>query len=289
MNILIDTTGTVWDEQSGNLRMHFHAPISSKALPDYLVRNMGFIGLKISRDSVLIRGTPALISYAAFGVASEFIEDANPRRLALQWFDGGWHDETYFGADITRAKRHLLNLMFKQRRRGRQYLSYPRELGSISLNHPHSKLLAYWNDNGGKIDPVVDHETIYNITDGKFLAVDAIDGQQLRFSTIGTGLTVYRDNSWAKQYSGGTVENQPDYNYGCWVAEGYREAFAHRQPGVSDYDAIVHDTRNGNVQHHRYTRLILPIQTRSGALQLLSAPRGDSSIDLSFKIGAKAG
>jgi hypothetical protein len=65
--------------------MHFHVPISSKALPDYLVRNMGFISLKISRDSVVIRGTPALISYAAFSVGLELIEDAAPRRLALSW------------------------------------------------------------------------------------------------------------------------------------------------------------------------------------------------------------
>jgi hypothetical protein len=200
---------------------------------------------------------------------------------------GGWHDETYFGDDISRAKQQLLNLMLKQRRRSNQYLTFPRELTTISRKHPHSKLLAYWSEKQGKIDPETDREAIYNLTDGKFLGVESLDNQKLKFSTIGMGLTVHLDKSWAKQFSGAPVEEQPNYHYGSWVAKGYRETFSHRQPGVSDFDAIVHDARNGNVQHHRYTRLILPIQTRSGQLQLLSAPRADSTIDLSPEVGQK--
>lgn len=284
MHVLIDTTGKVWDERSGGLRIKFNASITSRALPDYLIRNMGYIGLRVMGDSIAVRAAPALASYAAFSMLVELVE-ANPvRRSALRWFDGGWNDETFFQDSGSSAKKRLLQLMLSHRRnRGLNYLSYPRELATIAPNHPHARLLAYWRDVGGKFDARTNQATLYQLTDGKFLTIERLDNGKLAFSSIGKGLTVYRDNSWATQFSGSAVEDQPDYNYGQWIEKGYREAFAKREPIVCDYDAVVNDARNGNSQHHRYTRLLLPIETQDG-LELLSAPRADSTIDLTLEV-----
>jgi hypothetical protein len=245
---------------------------------------MGFIGLKLTRDSAVIRGAPAIVSYGAFSMLVEMLEDQVVRRLALSWFDGRWHDETFFGSGTTKAKKRLLELMLQLRRRpDRYYLSYPRELGSIVKNHPHKNLLDYWRDVQGRIDPAKNSDKLYELTNGKFLTVQRKDNGKLAFTSIGKGLIVYRDNSWATQFAGGPVEDQPDYLYGQWIASGYQEALTVRNPSIADFDAVVRDARNGNSQHHRYARLLLPIETANGDIQLLSAPRADTSIDLSFE------
>jgi hypothetical protein len=214
----------------------------------------------------------------------ELLEDKPLSRAALMWFDGGWHDDTFFGSDVGKAKKQLLSLMLSQPRRANShYVSYPRSIHTMPAKHPHGRLFAYWQSKSGRIDKDKDAEAIYELTSGKFLVVRDHRNGQLSFSAIGKGLIVYRDISWVTQFQGGPVEEQPDYNYGTWVANGYRDAFANRRPQLADFDAVVRDARNGNSQHHRYSRLLLPITPASGELQLLSAPRADTSIDLSLE------
>ena len=38
-DLIIDPTGEIWDADSGRLRMRYQVPVSSTALPDYLIRN----------------------------------------------------------------------------------------------------------------------------------------------------------------------------------------------------------------------------------------------------------
>jgi len=289
MSLLIDQCGSVWDEHSGRLRLHFNAPISSHALPSFLIRNVGYVGVKVDGDTALVKAAPAHVSYRAFSVAVEMLEQRPMRRVALQWFDGKWHDEIFFGPQAGAAKKRLLELMLQRRQNGRHYTSSPRELDTLSELHHLHRLFAFWRSVQGKIDPEANEAELYEITGGKFLTIRQMGNGQLSFSSIGKGLITYRDSSWAVQFAGGPVEEQPDYSFGLWIVAGYLEAFARNLPDVSDFDTIVHDARNGNSQHHSYTRLLLPIETKTGEIQLLSAPRADRSIDLGLEALKKIG
>lgn len=283
-NIIIDPAGEVWDANSGRLRMRYQVPISSAALPDYLIRNNGFIGIVQRERWCALRGAPGRISYAAFGRALEVIEECRPERISLSWFDGAWNDEIETSAQ--RAGKRLLALMLQLRSQSQQsYLSQPRDLASLTATHHHARILAMWRDAGGRIDPQADLEKIRAATRDKFLIVRHDRRiKALCFTAIGGYLDVYRDTKWGQVFNGNRVEAQPDARYGAWIANGYREALVAGQPQLSDIDAVVTDARSGDTLHHRYARLTLPIEGHGGERHLLSAPLTDASIDLSVKV-----
>jgi hypothetical protein len=74
--------------------------------------------------------------------------------------------------------------------------------------------------------------------------VESLDNQKLKFSTIGMGLTVYLDNSWAKQFSGALVEEQPDYHMAAGLPKDIerRSAIANQAFRISMRLCMMHGT-----------------------------------------------
>lgn len=269
---LVDPTGVVWDAGSGRLRMQYHSRTDSKALPDYLVRNHGYVEIVCSAHGCSLRFAPGQLNYDCYVSTIGIIEDRCQARATIAWYDGQWHYELVRGPREL-AKRFLALKLEHAEKRHDRYFILPRSISSIDQCHQHAKLLDYWRACAGRIDIERCRESISNITNGKYLAVSRDEATgSLQFKEIGRGLVTYQDSKWADHFRGMPVEYQPDMRYGAWIANTFRQALVVGQPEFSEVEAVVASGTDGSLVHHIYTRLILPIENDRGSRELLSAP-----------------
>src|SRR5262249_30713732 len=67
-------------------------------------------------------------------------------------------------------------------------------------------------------------EAVREASGGRYLEVAPRDGAaKLVMAAVGDGYSLY-GNGWKSVAVGGLFEDMPDYEYGCWAAQAYREA-----------------------------------------------------------------
>ena len=113
----------------------------------------------------------------------------------------------------------------------------------------------------------------------RFVVVEPMDGR-LTIMDIGSGFEAL-GKTWQEHARGLPVEQQPDYDYGCWVQGMFRSVQETRRPRLDEVDATVRRPHRNDHIRVRYRRLILPFtcKRRAGAC-LLSASVVDRTIDL---------
>ena len=284
MELLIDRDGKVYEAGSAELRHHFCAPVSSASLPDFLVKSDGWIEIRIDRDTLLLRAVPARVEFATYASALLIVQQHTFRRAALSWFDGCWNSEVFrAGGD---AIRRLMDLMLDGDLVERKHFhSLGRNLESLERNDPLAAVAAMWCDHGGQLALEAARSVLNDKLDAKYsiVARDRSNGT-LRFQEFGPGLLIYSGRGNMSVCLGKPVQDQPDYQYGRWIAEGYREAMFAKEPRVMDMDVVVGDPLNGQRRRLQYRRLTLPVKMDDGNAALLSAVCVDPRINLSFKI-----
>lgn len=275
---LIDPSGTVCDAGSGRLRLRYQARIDSAAIPDFLIRNHGYVEMSVSEAGCTLRFAPGQLKYDCYVTTIGMIEDHVGVRATLAWYDGQWHYEFLRGA-LALKKRFLALKPEHAEQRHDRYFMLPRALASLEKSKPHNRLLEFWKDKSGRIDIHRHREQISDLTGGKYLAISrhATTGA-LQFKEIGQGLITYQDQKWAEKFRDKPIEVQPDVRYGTWIANTYRQALVVGEPDFSEVEAIIAGGRDGALVHHIYTRLILPVETDDGRRELLSAPLIDRSL-----------
>ena len=224
MQMLIDKHGKVYSQGSGELRRLYGAPLSSSSLPDFLVRNAGFIELKLAEESVVIRAAPSRVDLTCYSSLVRMISQRNYRRASLSWFDGQWHHE--FFRDGAHAVQRLMALMLRGDLADRkQFLAQGRAIESLDKHDPLADIIAMWCDRSGELDLSSAREVLHNKIDAKYSVVarDSTSGT-LKFQEFGPGLVIYSGRGNMSVCLGKAVQDQPDFQYGRWIAEGYREA-----------------------------------------------------------------
>ncbi|MEM7747119.1 MAG: hypothetical protein AAF346_02625 [Pseudomonadota bacterium] len=275
---LVDPTGIVWDTGSGRLRLKYHSRIDSDVLPDYLVRNHGYVEVSSSTKGCTLRFAPGQLKYDCYVATIGLIEGHSNVRATLAWYDGQWHYEFVRGARAL-AKRFLALKLEHAEKLHDRYFMLPRTISSIEHCQQHSALLDFWKAHSGRIDVDRCREQISEMTGGKYLAISRSEATgALQFKEIGKGLITYQDHKWAEHSQGNPVEIQPDMRYGAWIANTYRQALVVGQPDFSEVEAVIAGGKNGSLVHHIYTRLILPVETDDGGRELLSAPLINRSV-----------
>ena len=279
MDLLIDKNGKAWDAGSGTLRQLFNCSVSNAALPGFLVRNMGWASLRVTGDAIAIKVTPGRLSSATYLSMAKRVHARKPRRMSLSWFDGGWTHELV--PDPTRALERLMSLMVARRdMRSSIYLVEPRDLSALESHSPLQDVLDAWRETSGALDidqmPELFHERVgscYSV-----IASDATSGQ-MTFARLGEGMKMYH-TGWTQSFVGEPVENQPDLRYGRSVAASWRAAVLSDEPQLMDVDAIVRDPQEQRESRRQYSRLTLPLRSRSTTQLLLSTTIANHSIDL---------
>jgi hypothetical protein len=113
-------------------------------------------------------------------------------------------------------------------------------------------------------------EAVREASRGRYLEVVPREGAtKLVMAAVGNGYSLY-GNGWKSVAVGGLFEDMPDFEYACWAAQAYREAFRTAQPVFEDVAATVR-LRHAGPLRLEYRRVILPIGLREQPTLLLGA------------------
>ena len=246
---------------------------------DHDVRSLGCVAIGLSADSLILKAVPHQTTGRTFVAASRIIQDQRPARIALLWYASKWHEELY--SSCKAARERLMSLMLNSSDTQRFHMR-GRPITSLPNNHQLVPLIELWRANAGSIDLLASQEAILNHTKSKYLAVksDRSDGT-LKFTNFGPGsYAIYGDKNWMMKCLGQRVQDQPDSEYGYWIAQSYRQAMQSDMPVLNDVDTIVSDPVDGARRRVTYVRLTLPVNGADGERLLLSTSCQDPLVDL---------
>lgn len=276
--LIIDEHGTAYDPGGWAIRDKLGINASGAALVDYGIRNCGFIELKFNATSCALRLSPGRVNYTSFEAATTRINELQPQRISLSWFDGEWHHEIASQPQAVYEK--ILAKMWMQRASsGSPFRSQLRSPSELSASNPLKSVFGLWQANGGQIDIGAHADLLNQRLRGKYAYVMRPRGSaKLSYASVGNGIEAYQDQSWHSQQL--TVADQPDYYYGRFLTETYREAMMAREPTLLDVDGLVSDPKSVKPVTAKYTRLALPLVTDDGFDALFCASVPNRNIDL---------
>jgi hypothetical protein len=278
--LLFDDKGETWDANSPSLAEALQASLSSDELSKYVVRNLGFISATGGDGSVRLRLRPAVVSPTALSALFYWLHDQAAERVLISCLDRDWSHELVRSCDD--AMRTLLaRVKYTAPDREGDFLNRPKALHDLPDTSPLHAVLAAWSESGGKFNrdrlfPVLD-----KVLNGRFVLFEAApNSRNVHVKDVGAGFGKSA-GYWLTRTKGLRVEDQPDYAYGKWVAEAYRQVLATREPSLEDVDAVITWPQQPRISYC-YRRLLVPFEERESTL-VLSATVIDPQINLRRK------
>lgn len=282
-SVLFDDRGEVWDAQSRRLADDLQASISGEELLNYAIRNLGFIAVKEMNGSVRISLRPTVVSPIAFSAILYWLHDRAADRVLISFFDREWsHEMLRSSADAVR--RLMARVDFRQGARDGDFLQQSLSLESLTQSSPLKGVLDMWSTSGGKYDRERLAPLLERALNGRFVLVEASpDRPSLVIKDVGGGLSKPAEY-WLARSIGNRVEDQPDYDYGKWIADFYRQVITTGEPSLGDVDAVINWPQQSR-KSFRYRRLVVPFNGEGNSTMLLGASLVDPGINLRVKPG----
>lgn len=105
------------------------------------------------------------------------------------------------------------------------------------------------------------------MVNNKYIVVQATLENQLILAECGTGRSSIT-RRWVGQAIGTRPQDVPDFSYGTWAANSYRNAVGAARPILHDVDCILEWPGQGRLRA-TYERLILPMHDERGRVNAL--------------------
>ena len=278
---LFDDKGELWDGKSRQLADALHASLSSEDLLKYVVRNLGFIAITENSGSLRLQLRPAVVSQMALSGLLYWLHDHDVDRVLISSLDEEWSHELVRTREEA-VRRLLMRVKFIPTDRDGDFLNEPRSLHDLPGDSPLRAVLSAWADCGGKFDPERLQPVIQKALGGRFVLFEAArDSPSVHVKDVGGGLGKSA-GYWLSRTKGLRVEDQPDYAYGKWVAQAYREVLATREPSLADVDAVITWPQQPRISY-RYRRLLVPFEAERNSTLVLSATVIDPDVNLRRK------
>jgi hypothetical protein len=269
---LIDDGGKVWDPHSLVLRARLHASVGAQELRDFAVLNLGFIALAIGKASIHIQLRPALARPAALGALYLALHNHPSQRIVVRWYNGAWRDEIIgWNRDGWRRLTYLFEssenpaLGFSRRRIAPERLPRDNPLRHVLVD---TSWLTSIVANPAQMLPVP-------LSDRYLLLAEDHD-RELRVCDFGRAL-MSRSPQWQSRARGRRIDDLPDWHYGRWVADAYREAGRGGQPVLEEVAAVIDWPKLGTLSH-AYWRLIVTGTDAGGRTRLLGVTLDDARV-----------
>lgn len=266
--IVFDDRGRPWDARSQVLRAAVHCPTPDFDFISYVVDNLGFVVLSETRPGALrIRFRPVLVAQAALAAGLFALADRNPERVVLSRPADGCCDELFasVGSAINRIGQLTAAAAVDVTS---QFLNEGRRIEDLAVNkHPLAALLSLWVEQNQIYDPADHAEMLNGALGGRFMTVTPAVGH-LAMAEIGSGFLSYNEQ-WRRNSVGRPLEDQPDYAYGLWARDMFRNVLHEGRPRLDDIDAVIRRPHFGDKVRLRYRCLILPYRRVASASPLL--------------------
>jgi hypothetical protein len=164
------------------------------------------------------------------------------------------------------------------------FLQQELPLESLPKSSPLRGVLDMWSASDGKFDRERLAPLLERALNGRFVLVETSpEKPSFVIKDVGGGLTKPAEY-WLTRSIGNRVEDQPDYDYGKWIASFYRQIVTAGAPSLSDVDAVINWPQHSR-QSFRYRRLVVPFNGEGSSTLLLGASLADPGINLRVKPG----
>lgn len=263
MLLLIDDQGETWDGSSRQLRLAFDSPFSGGEFVDYAVLNLGFIATNVFGKAVQIRLRPLLTTDGAVSGLKELLQRHRFERVVISSYDGEWSNELIGSVPAAIAR---LNETLSESRLALSGDFLTTKVGpkDIPTDTAIGQIVRHWPRLSQQAGPHVLMDLLRAALGDRYVKVKmSSTGEKVVFHEIGNGLYGNYD-TWRACAVGAPIEEQPDRQFGRWVASTYSEVLKSQEPVLENVDAIVRWPHAGRTRL-RYKRFILPLPMESGS------------------------
>ena len=276
--IILDDHGHGWDAQSPTLRRFLHCPLPDFDFLAYVIENLGFVAVtKVSPNAARIRFRPETASQVGIAAALYRIADMGLERVIIS------HPHSFVDRlfpNLAEAVSYISVLLAsRDQQSSAAFRSRERPIELLATtNGPLSSLFQAWMYSKQVYNSATLATTL--TLPARFLVVEPVNGR-LIIMDIGSGFESLGE-TWQENARGLPIEEQPDYEYGCWVQGMFRSVQETRRPRLDEVDATIRRPHRNDHLRVRYRRLILPFTLkRRGGTCFLGASVVDQTIDLS--------
>jgi hypothetical protein len=275
---IIDDVGMTWPGASRRLREAYDSPYSGGEFLEYAAANLGFVVISSNNRSCQIRLRPSFVKPATWRAVAATLHALVPERTVVTWLDDEWRDELI--GTWPRLSERLAEL--QEAATGHKPPVYMRREVAASELHPASvlgRIVREWTRYAKPAARQELRELVGDTVGDRYvIARLRSDTGRIVFEEFGAGLyTPYE--TWCACAVGAPIEEQPDRDYGRWVADAYYSVLARGTPEIADVDAIVRWPHAGRCRM-RYKRLIVPLPSATEAPVLLGGSILDDRVDL---------
>ena len=280
-SVVFDDQGELWDGQSRRLACDLNASIGGEDLIDYVVRNLGFIAAKDMGGSLRISLRPAVVSPIAFSALLYWLHDRNVERVLVSYCDREWSHEMLRSREEV-IRKLMARVDFGQGAREGDFLQESLPIDTLPRLSPLREVLDAWRACGGRFDRERLAPVLERALNGRFVLVEAFpDRTAMIIKDVGSGLSKPAEY-WLARSIGNRVEDQPDYDYGKWIAAYYRDVIARGEPNFGNVDAVINWPQQSR-RSFRYQRLLVPFRGEKDSTLLMAASLVDPGINLRAK------
>jgi hypothetical protein len=271
--ILIDDLGRVlrWPEDSRSVDAAYRDPDFD--FPAYAVRNLGFVMLAERKDFLRIRLRPSFAGHRTTMALMSFVAERRPARAAISQLGRDWRDEVCSGDALQRRLDEILQSSSDEAE-APPFLAVPRRITGILRDpgSPFAPVLRRWADQvqPGDIAAFLASSPLH----GRALIVQRQpDTGHFVFRHSGHRIQLYQA-AWAQSAIGRPLQDQPDEDYGRWIADACRTVDERQVPRFELITARVR-AHGGLPRRWRYERLMLPWRDSHGRRFVVSVSLRD--------------
>lgn len=278
---IIDDKGRVWQEGSAALRAETSGFVAGAGFVDYVIRNMGFIGMRRVGNGIELRMRLDCVSEAAIIAATYHISDGTPppSRIALtHWADGRWQFELHLGLAQLMA-RLARSTSLGSARRQKRTVRARREIDDLVADDKFRLITQAWEAAKPRTTSGSFMSDLAVLSDNRYTVFVKDPFAGFRVSDFGSNLPDYALKWIGSGQS--ALHQHPDRDY-AWACErSFAVAIEKGSASLEEIDAVV-QWRAGSPEmpiRRKYQCLLLPLLDDSPH-GLISITREKSTIDV---------
>jgi hypothetical protein len=275
--LIFDDLGNSWPASVQKFRATFAIPTTEPVPSKYAVKVLGFVAIDCFGRSAQFRLVPSIVHMNAIAAALAWVRRQVCDRIVIDYFDCGWKLSVVRNCDAAEAMIEGL-LEVSQRKAMQPRIVRQNPTDQLKPVATFSKLLAEWRAAMAGQIPFEPANLAQRYLGDRYVVDEQRPDGEIIYKEIGPGFHYFGAN-WMQNSRGKPISEQPDRDYGRWIAGHYREALESNTPRIDDIDALVHNA-DGSRMRFRIKRVIVPIIIGNGPPLLIGGSIYDDKVDL---------
>lgn len=272
-SIVIDDKGEAWPDDTPELRRRLGHSDFGTAWAAAVVREHGFVHVRIARDSASIALRLGRFSLPALVGAIQAVYDLHPRRVIAHLLtdSGSTYEQFKSMPELVAYVESLASDRDPETKLSR--IIIPRDLRDLDLPSfgAARALFLLWKRQRGELGAALHRRLMVEAQRHSTILVrQPARSSRLIVEHFSSPIAFVRPCQ-ALSLIGQDYQNLPDADFGQWSARGYGEALGSGTPRLWSMLADLH-TPDGGIARSRYDRLLLPWRSAGGDGWVLSVP-----------------